>query len=93
MHDVFTHKFKVCLVLEYCVTDLESIVRSKSTILQTADIKSYLRMALEGLSCCHEQWILHRDLKPNNLFVGIDHQLKLGLPILNFSKVGLTCFS
>ncbi len=44
------------------------------------DVKSYMKMILEAVACCHEHWILHRDLKPNNFLVGTDHQLKLGMP-------------
>ncbi|KAM4088124.1 hypothetical protein ACJW30_07G045700 [Castanea mollissima] len=42
-----------------------------------ADIKSYLQMTLKGLAICHKKWVLHRDMKPNNLLIGSNGQLKL----------------
>ncbi len=38
----------------------------------------WLRQALEGLLSAHRQGILHRDLKPHNLFLNTDGDLKVG---------------
>ena len=35
-------------------------------------------MQVEGVSFCHRSWVLHRDLKPNNLLIGEGGVLKLG---------------
>lgn len=35
-------------------------------------------MTLKGLAVCHKKWVLHRDMKPNNLLIAADGQLKLG---------------
>jgi hypothetical protein len=44
--------------------DLENIIKDSSIILKSSDIKSYMKMLLEGVKYCHENWILHRDIKP-----------------------------
>ena len=75
--DVLSHKENVVLVLEYCVTDLETIVRDQDVALSEADTKSFMRMMLAGLASCHQAWVVHRDLKPNNLLLASDGQLKL----------------
>ncbi|ESQ34998.1 hypothetical protein EUTSA_v10007847mg [Eutrema salsugineum] len=75
--DAFPHKENLHLVFEFMETDLEGVIRDSNIFLSPADIKSYLLMTLEGLAYCHERWVLHRDMKPNNLLIGPDGQLKL----------------
>ncbi|KAK1869245.1 hypothetical protein I4F81_011724 [Pyropia yezoensis] len=65
------------LVLEYCLTDLEATIRDRSLILSPADVKGMMRMLLAGTAALHEAWILHRDLKPGNVLLGCDGELKL----------------
>ena len=40
--------------------DLERVIQDRSLPLPLADIKSYLRMLLEGLNHCHKFGIIHR---------------------------------
>ncbi|KAM3694292.1 hypothetical protein ACB098_07G045100 [Castanea mollissima] len=65
------------LVFEFMETDLEAVIRDRNIFLSPADIKSYLQMTLKGLAICHKKWVLHRDMKPNNLLIGSNGQLKL----------------
>ncbi|KAL0697864.1 hypothetical protein Bca4012_053986 [Brassica carinata] len=75
--DAFPHKQNLHLVFEFMETDLEGVIRDSNVFLSPADVKSYLLMTLKGLAYCHEKWVLHRDMKPNNLLIGPDGQLKL----------------
>lgn len=70
--DVFLHKRRLCLVFEFVDSDLEAVVRAKGVVLSPGDVKAYMRALLEALSFCHASWVLHRDVKPNNLLVGAD---------------------
>uniref|UniRef100_A0A1A9WIE6 Cyclin-dependent kinase 7 n=1 Tax=Glossina brevipalpis TaxID=37001 RepID=A0A1A9WIE6_9MUSC len=76
--DVFGHKSNVSLVFDFMDTDLEIIIKDPKIILTQADIKAYMVMTLKGLEYLHMKWILHRDLKPNNLLVNSDGILKIG---------------
>ncbi|KAK9105818.1 hypothetical protein Scep_022662 [Stephania cephalantha] len=75
--DAFPHKGNLHLVFEFMESDLEAVIRDRNIVLSPADVKSYLQMTLKGLAYCHKKWVLHRDMKPNNLLIGADGQLKL----------------
>ncbi|CAN1312274.1 Cyclin-dependent kinase D-1 [Linum perenne] len=75
--DAFPHKGNLNLVFEFMETDLEAVIRDRNIFLSPADIKSYFQMTLKGLAVCHKKWVLHRDMKPNNLLIGSNGQLKL----------------
>ncbi|CAG2066186.1 unnamed protein product, partial [Timema podura] len=76
--DVFGHKSNVSLVFDFMDTDLEVIIKDTSIVLTPANVKAYMLMTLQGLEYMHLNWILHRDLKPNNLLVNSSGVLKLG---------------
>lgn len=76
--DVFGHMSNVSLVFDFMDTDLEIIIKDNTIILTTANIKSYILQTLQGLEYLHLNWILHRDLKPNNLLVNCSGVLKIG---------------
>jgi len=75
--DVFSSKTNLNLVLEFLDTDLEMIIKERSLVFLPADIKSWMAMTFRGLEFCHRNFILHRDLKPNNLLIASDGQLKI----------------
>lgn len=76
--DVFGHQSNVSLVFDFMDTDLEIIIKDSKILLTPANIKSYMIMTLQGLEYLHLNWILHRDLKPNNLLVNASGILKIG---------------
>nr|CAI5827150.1 unnamed protein product [Callosobruchus analis] len=76
--DVFGHMSNVSLVFDFMDTDLEVIIKDNTIILTTGNIKAYILQTLQGLEYLHLNWILHRDLKPNNLLVNAAGVLKIG---------------
>lgn len=75
--DVFSTQSNLNIVLEFLPADLEMIIKDRSIIFTPADIKSWLLMTLRGLHHCHRNFVLHRDLKPNNLLLSPSGHLKL----------------
>jgi cyclin-dependent kinase 7 len=67
----------VCLVYECAFTDLEKILSNKAISISLADIKQHLLSLLQAISACHDRWILHRDLKPDNMLFLKDGTMKL----------------
>ncbi|KAJ9142660.1 Serine/threonine-protein kinase KIN28 [Pleurostoma richardsiae] len=77
---VFSSKDQnVCLVLEYLpLGDLEMLIRdSQGVRYGTADVKAWMGMLTRAVWFCHESFVLHRDIKPNNLLIAADGEVKL----------------
>ncbi|KAI1007703.1 Serine/threonine-protein kinase [Podosphaera aphanis] len=77
---VFTSKDQnLNLVLEFLpLGDLEMLIKDTDNIRYgAADIKAWMGMLLRAVWFCHENFVLHRDIKPNNLLIAADGELKL----------------
>jgi cyclin-dependent kinase 7 len=75
--DVFSTKSNLNLVLEFLDTDMEIVIKDRTLVFLPADIKSWMAMAFRGLEFCHRAHVLHRDLKPNNLLIAPNGELKI----------------
>lgn len=76
--DVFcTPDRALALVYECAHTDLEKILANKTIPISLADIKQHIKTLLVAIEACHDRWILHRDLKPDNMLFLTDGTMKL----------------
>ncbi|KAK3995634.1 kinase-like domain-containing protein [Cladorrhinum sp. PSN332] len=67
------------LVLEYLpLGDLEMLIHDTDGVRYgAADIKAWMGMLTRGVWFCHDNFVLHRDIKPNNLLIAADGEIKL----------------
>ncbi|KAG0645251.1 Serine threonine-kinase crk1 [Hyphodiscus hymeniophilus] len=66
------------LVLEYLpLGDLEMMIKDHDIVYGTADMKAWMGMLCRAVYFCHANFVLHRDIKPNNLLIASDGSLKL----------------
>ena len=64
------------LVFEFLDKDLKMYIDSVDE-LSPLLIKSYMHQLLTGLEFCHARQVMHRDLKPQNLLIGRNGELKI----------------
>jgi non-specific serine/threonine protein kinase len=103
LQDIIHTENKLSLVFEFMDQDLKKYMDSTARVthgaLDANTIKSFMYQLLRGISYCHENRVLHRDLKPQNLLINKHNQLKLGdfglarafgIPVNTFSNEVVT---
>ncbi|KAK2070250.1 hypothetical protein P8C59_004762 [Phyllachora maydis] len=80
LHDVIHTENKLMLVFEFMDGDLKKYMDTQGDrgALKPAIIKSFMYQLLQGIDFCHQNRVLHRDLKPQNLLINSKGALKLG---------------
>uniref|UniRef100_A0A8B9H2B4 Cyclin-dependent kinase 14 n=2 Tax=Astyanax mexicanus TaxID=7994 RepID=A0A8B9H2B4_ASTMX len=77
LHDIIHTKETLTLVFEYVHTDLCQYMDKHPGGLHPDNVRLFLFQLLRGLSYIHQRYILHRDLKPQNLLISDSGELKL----------------
>nr|CAA11849.1 cdc2-related kinase 2 [Plasmodium berghei] len=77
LYDVIHAKKRLILVFEQLDQDLKKLIDVCDGGLESVTAKSFLLQLLNGIAYCHEHRVLHRDLKPQNLLINREGELKI----------------
>jgi len=100
LYDVVHTEKKLTLVFEFLDQDLKKYLDAcGDNGLEPETVKSFLYQLLQGIAYCHQHRVLHRDLKPQNLLINMEGELKLadfglarafGIPVRNYTHEVVT---
>lgn len=101
LYDVMFQAPKLTLVFEYCEYDLKKYMDSKPTkkLELESEVKPFLKQMLAGLHYMHLKQVVHRDMKPQNLLLSANKELKLadyglsrveGIPVKKYTHEAVT---
>ncbi|KAJ2514900.1 hypothetical protein GGI11_003927 [Coemansia sp. RSA 2049] len=67
----------IFMVMEYCDYDLGTLLDNMKTPFTKSEVKGLLHQLLQGLEYCHNNYVIHRDLKPPNALLTRSGELKI----------------
>jgi cyclin-dependent kinase len=97
--DVVHTEKKLTLVFEYLDQDLKKYLDVCDGGLDLNTVRSFLYQLIKGVAFCHHHRVLHRDLKPQNLLINREGELKLadfglarafGIPVRSYTHEVVT---
>ncbi|GAA5912679.1 hypothetical protein JCM8208_007727 [Rhodotorula glutinis] len=68
---------QVFIVMDFIEHDLKTLLANMPTPFLASEIKTLMLQLLSALALCHDNWIVHRDLKTSNLLMNNRGQIKV----------------
>ncbi|KAH9820067.1 kinase-like domain-containing protein [Melampsora americana] len=68
---------QIFIVMDFIEHDLKTLLSTMRTPFLSSEIKTIMIQLLSAISCCHSNWIIHRDLKTSNILMNNRGQIKL----------------
>jgi len=81
-YDCFREKDSFYILMEFCeYNDLRSFIdkyKQKKELIPESVIRTISREICNGIKEIHSKNVIHRDLKPDNIFISTDYKIKIG---------------
>eukprot|EP00941_MAST-03F_sp_MAST-3F-sp1_P001649 g1649.t1 len=99
LYDVVHTDKKLTLVFEYLDQDLKKYLDQCDGGIDPNVMQSFMYQLIRGVGFCHHHRVLHRDLKPQNLLINREGELKLadfglarafGIPVRSYTHEVVT---
>uniref|UniRef100_A0A7N0RH35 Protein kinase domain-containing protein n=2 Tax=Kalanchoe fedtschenkoi TaxID=63787 RepID=A0A7N0RH35_KALFE len=88
LHDIIEEPRKIHLVLEYCKGGDLSVYINRNGKVPEATAKHFMRQLAAGLQVLHDNNLIHRDLKPQNLLLSTnDNKAVLKIADFGFARL------
>ena len=68
---------RVFIVMDFIEHDLKTLLSNMPTPFLASEIKTLLLQLIGAMATCHDNWIIHRDLKTSNLLMNNRGQIKV----------------
>jgi cell division cycle 2-like protein len=68
---------QVFIVMDFVEHDLKTLLANMPTPFLASEIKTLMLQLLSAMAACHDNWIIHRDLKTSNLLMNNRGQIKV----------------
>ncbi|GAA6063066.1 hypothetical protein JCM10212_003124 [Sporobolomyces blumeae] len=68
---------QVFIVMDFIEHDLKTLLSNMPTPFLASEIKTLMLQLIGAMATCHDNWIIHRDLKTSNLLMNNRGQIKV----------------